>query len=149
MNSMIKIGLCLGFAASLAACASTPADPDLQRTFIPVQAHQTADINLSCTDLKTQITDTETSVSILDKQIKHDQDQSQSLSMAAVFSSVSGAMANNPLSAQLANANATLGNAGAAMTDKQAMSKAQLRANIEQRHDTLMSVYYARHCNAS
>jgi len=85
-------------------------------------------------------------VAVLDKQIKQTQEQSQMFAMAAAFSGFSGALANNPLSAQLANANANLGNAGQAMSGQDAMTKAQLRANIEARHDALMQIYFARQC---
>jgi hypothetical protein len=149
LNRMITTGVCAGLVASFAGCASAPVDPDLQKTFIPVQAHQMTDLNLSCPDLQQQIGDTESDVATLDKQIKHDKDQSQAFTMAAVFSGFSGAFANNALSAQLANANANLGNAGASMSDQQAMTKAQLRANIETRHDALMQIYFARQCKAA
>jgi hypothetical protein len=148
LNRIITTGVCVGLIASFAGCASVPADPDLQRTFVPVQAHQTKDLSLSCPDLQQQIGDNESAVATLDKQIKHDKDQSQVFAMAAVFSGISGSFANNPLSAQLANANATLGNAGASMSDQQAMTKAQLRANIEARHNALMQIYFARQCKA-
>jgi hypothetical protein len=148
LNRMITTGICVGLVASLAGCASAPVDPDLQKTYVPVQAHQTKDLSLTCPDLQEQIGDTENSVAALDKQIKHDKEQSQTFMLAAAFSSFSGAFANNPLSAQLANANANLGNAGASMSDQQAMTKAQLRANIEARHDALMQIYFARQCKA-
>jgi hypothetical protein len=146
---MIAIGVCTGLTVSFAGCASAPADPDLQKTFVPVQAHQTTDLGLACPDIQSQINETENSVSALDKQIKHDQEQSQTFSWAAALSGVSGAFANNPLSAQLASANVTLGNAGASMSGQDAMNKAQLRANIEQRHDALMQIYFARGCKTS
>jgi hypothetical protein len=148
LNRMIVTGVCVGLVASIAGCASVPADPDLQRTFVPVQAHQTKDLNLTCPDLQEQIGDMESGVAVLDKQIKHDKEQSQTFALAAAFSSFSGAMANNPLSAQLASANANLGNAGASMSDQQAMTKEQLRANIEARHDALIQIYFARQCKA-
>jgi hypothetical protein len=149
INRMIAIGVCTGLTVSFAGCASAPADPDLQKTFVPVQAHQTTDLGLACPDIQSQINETENSVSALDKQIKHDQEQSQTFSWAAALSGVSGAFANNPLSAQLASANVTLGNAGASMSGQDAMNKAQLRANIEQRHDALMQIYFARGCKTS
>jgi len=149
INRMIKAGVCLGLVASFAGCASVPADPDLQRSFVPVQAHQTRDLSLTCPDLQDQIGEMENGVAVLDKQIKHDKEQSQIFSMAAAFSGFSGAMANNALSAQLASANATLGNAGASMSDQQAMTKEQLRANIEARHDALMQIYFARQCKVA
>jgi hypothetical protein len=111
-----------------------------------VQAHQTQDLGLTCADLKSQIDDTEQSVAALDKQVKHDQEQSQNLSLLAAFSGVSGAFANNALGARLANANVILGDAGASISDQQAMGKAQLRVNIEERHDALMQIYFARRC---
>jgi hypothetical protein len=142
----LKLAFCAGIAATLGACATTPPDPDLARTFIPVQTHQTTDLGLTCPDLQEQIGDTERTVAVLDKQIKQTQEQSQMFAMAAAFSGFSGALANNPLSAQLANANANLGNAGQAMSGQDAMTKAQLRANIEARHDALMQIYFARQC---
>jgi hypothetical protein len=148
LNRKLVTGICIGLVASIAGCASVPVDPDLQKSFIPVQAHQTTDLSLTCPDLQQQIGDTESAVATLDKQIKHDKDQSQVFAMAAVFSGISGSLANNPLSAQLANANATLGNAGASMSDQQAMTKEQLRANIETRHDALIQVYFAQQCKA-
>jgi hypothetical protein len=152
MNRIITTGTCIGFIGLLVGCASGPTqapDPDLQRTFVPVQAHQTTDLGLACPDIESQINETESSVSALDKQIKHDQEQGQTFSFAAALSGVTGAFANNPLSAQLANANVTLGNAGASMSGQDAMNKAQLRANIEQRHDALMQIYFARRCKPS
>jgi hypothetical protein len=149
INRMIAIGVCAGLAVSFAGCASAPSDPDMQRSFVPVQAHQTTDLTLTCPDLHEQIVDTESGVAVLDKQIKHDQEQTQSFSWAAALSGVSGAFANNPLSAQLSNANVTLGNAGASISGQDAMNKAQLRANIEQRHDALMQIYFARGCKQS
>jgi hypothetical protein len=148
LNRIVTTGICIGLVASVTGCASVPADPDLQRTFVPVQAHQTTDLNLSCPDLQLQIADTESAVAVLDKQIKHDKDQSQAFAMAAVFSGISGSFANNVLSARLANANVNLGNAGASMSDQQAMTKAQLRENIETRHDALIQIYYAQQCKA-
>lgn len=149
INRMIAAGVCIGLTASFAGCASAPADPDMQRTFVPVQAHQTTDLSLTCPDLQGQISDTESSVAVLDKQIKRDQEQSQMFAIATAFSGFSGAFANNPISAQLANANVNLGNAGEAISDRQAMTKAQLRANIEARHDALMQIYFARKCRAA
>jgi len=148
LNRMIIAGVCVGLVGSIAGCATAPVDPDLQRTFVPVQAHQMTDLNLSCPDLQQQIGDTEGAVAVLDKQIKHDKDQSQAFAMAAVFSGISGSFANNPLSARLANANVNLGNAGASMSDQQAMTKEQLRDNIEARHNALIKVYYAQQCKA-
>jgi len=69
-------------------------DPDLQRTFTPVQAHQTADLSLSCAELAAQIRDTEASVVALDKQMKQGQDNSQSFSMLAAFSGIVGGFSN-------------------------------------------------------
>jgi hypothetical protein len=149
INRMIATGVCAALTVSFAGCASVPPDPDMQRSFVPVQAHQTTDLSLTCPDLQGQISDTERSVAVLDKQIKHDQDQGQMFAIATAFSGFSGAFANNPLSAQLANANVNLGNAGEAISNGQAMNKAQLRANIEARHDALMQIYFARQCKAS
>jgi hypothetical protein len=148
LNRMITIGVSIGLVASFVGCASAPVDPDLQRTFVPVQAHQMTDLNLSCPDLALQISDTEGSVATLDKQIKHDKDQSQAFAMAAMFSGFSGALANNGMSARLANANVNLGNSGASMSDQQAMTKAQLRDNLEARHDALIQIFYAQQCKA-
>jgi hypothetical protein len=147
--NIAKFIVFVGISTSLGACATTPPDPDLTRSFIPVQTHQTSDLNLSCPDLQGQIGDTEQTVAALDKQIKHDEEQGQMFAMAAAFSGFSGALANNPASAQLANANVTLGNAGEAMAGQQAMTKEQLRANIEARHDALMQIYFARQCKTS
>lgn len=150
INRIITTGVCIGLVASVVGCASgPPADPDLQKTVVPVQAHQTQDLSLSCSDLEAQINDTEQSVMTLDKQIKNDQSQSQNMSLFAAFSGVSGALANNPLSAHLANANVILGNAGSSISDQQAMTKAQVRENVEQRHDALMQIYFARRCKPS
>jgi hypothetical protein len=66
--------------------------------------------------------------------------------MFAALSGMSGAMANNAVSAQLANSNVIAGNAESALSSQTAMTKAQLRTNIEQRHDALMQIFYARHC---
>ena len=149
VNRMIKVAICAGYFAISTGCATNPPDPDLQRTFVPVQTHQMADLSLSCGDIRSQISDAENSVAILDKQIHYDQDTSQMLSLAAAFSGMSGALANNAASAHLANANVILGEAGASESDQQAMSKVQLRANIERRHDALMQIFYARHCQPS
>lgn len=148
LNRLLTTGACVGLIASLAGCASVPADPDLQRTFVPVQTQQMTDLNLSCNDLQQQIGDTESAVAALDKQIKHDKDQSQVFAMAALFSGISGSYANNPVSAHLANTNVSLGNAGTSMSDQQAMTKEQLRANIQARHDALMQIYFGRQCRA-
>jgi hypothetical protein len=146
INRIITTGVCIGLVASVVGCASAPTDPDLLRSPVPVQAHQTADLGLSCAQLASQISDSESSIAALDKQIKQDQGNSQSLSMFAAFSGALGGFANNPLSAQLANADANLGNAGASITGQQGAIKAQLRANIQQRHDALMQIYFARQC---
>jgi hypothetical protein len=146
MNHLTKIAVAISIAVGLSACATTPTDPDLARTFVPVQTHQTGDLGLSCQDLRAQITDNEDSVSALDKQIHHDQEQSQLMSVAAAFSGMSGALATNVASARLSNANVILGNAGANLSDQQAMSKSQLRANIEARHEALIGLFYAHSC---
>ena len=147
VNRVIKAGICVGYFAALTGCATNPPDPDLQRSFVPVQMHQMADLSLSCDDIRSQIRDAENSVVILDKQIHHDQDTSQMFSLAAAFSGMSGALANNVASAQLANANVILGDAGASTSNQQAMTKAQLRANLEARHEALMSIFYAHSCS--
>lgn len=149
MKTQLKLTVCVAIATTLCGCASMPADPDLARTFVPVQTHQTADLGLSCPDLQAQITDNEASVAVLDKQIKHDQDQGQLMAMMGAFAGMSGALANNATSAQLANANVTLSDAGVSMSGQQALTKGQLRANLEARHETLIGLFYAHSCTPS
>jgi hypothetical protein len=142
----MKVAIFAGYFATAAGCATSPPDLDLQRTFVPVQTHQMADLSLPCEDIRSQISDTENAVAVLDKQIHHDQDTSQMFSMMAAFSGMSGALANNVASAHLASANVILGDAGASASGQQAMTKAQLRDNIEQRHEALMQIFYSRGC---
>jgi type IV pilus biogenesis protein CpaD/CtpE len=149
MKNPLKLTVCVAITATLGGCASTPSDPDLARTFVPVQTHQTADLGLSCGDLQAQIADNEASVAALDRQIKHDQNQGQFMAMMGAFSGMSGALANNVTSARLANANVALSDAGVSMSGQQALTKEQLRANLEARHETLIGLFYAHSCTPS
>jgi hypothetical protein len=148
-SQVLKAGICVGSFALIAGCAIDPPDPDLQRTFVPVQAHQMDDLRLSCADLESEIHVAENSVAILDKQIRHDQDQSQSFSLGAALSAMSGALATNVQSAQISNVSAIASGAGASMSANDAMTKAQLRANLEQRHEALMQIFYTRRCQTT
>lgn len=130
----------------IGGCASTPPDPDLSRTFIPVQAHQTKDLNMTCEDLTAEIHQREEEVSALDKQLAFAHKQSQDMAMMAAFSGFSAVTANNAVSAQLASANESLANAAGGMAGQAAMTKDQLRSNLNQRHDALMQIYFARAC---
>src|ERR1700755_405618 len=106
MNRYISSLLCIAFVASVSGCAEAPvADPDLGKSFVPVQAHQTVDLEVSCADIQSRIGDTEDAVVALDKQIKRDSQQSQGFSMMSALAGMTGVLANNPLSAQLSNIN--------------------------------------------
>jgi outer membrane murein-binding lipoprotein Lpp len=134
---------------ALAGCAnSPPADPDLAKTIVPVQTHQMKDINMTCDELSGEIKDTESEVAALDKQINYQKQQSNTYSMISALSGLQATTATTAATANLANTNATLGNINAGMAGQQAMSKTELRMNINQRHDALMAVYFARNCKS-
>ncbi len=149
MRKSSSFKFCLILAPFLASCASTPPDPDLKLSFSPVMTHQMSDLNMSCSDLQSEIGDTEHNMKVLDKQIASQQQQGQTMAMMAAFSGFSAATATNAVSAQLAAGNQVLANAGEGMANTQQMTIAQLRANYNQRHDALMQIYFARKCSSA
>ena len=149
VNSVIKASVCTAVAAALTACASVPADPELNVAFRPVITHQTQDLTMSCPDLQSEIKDDEHVMQVLDKQIAFHNQQSQTMAMFAAFSGFSAATANNALSAQLASGNQVLANAGQGMENNQQLTTEQLRANYNQRHDALIQIYFARKCGVN
>jgi hypothetical protein len=142
------LSVCVTMLA-IAGCASEPTDPDLSRTFVPVQAHQTKDLSMTCEDLTAEIHEREGAVSALDKQLALAHKQSQDMAMMSAFSGLSAATATNAVSAQLASANVGLANAAGGMVGQEAMTKDQLRSNLNQRHDALMQIYFARACKTT
>ena len=132
---------------SLFGCASDPAtEAAMSEHFVPVQAHQTTDLTLSCQDLAAGIAETGHAISVLDKQIAHQQQSSNSFSLISALASVSGAYAPNLASAQLASAEGSLANAGAQIEANQSVSTKDLRGMYQYRHDTLMQLFYGKNC---
>ena len=139
--------------SSLFGCASDPAAEAEQREalshhFVPVQAHQTTDLSLSCDDLTANIADVGHAISLLDKKIAYEQQASNSFSLISALASVSGAYAPNLRSAQLASAEGSLANAGAQIESNQSVSTKDLRGMYQYRHDTLMQLFYGKNCSA-
>jgi hypothetical protein len=145
---------CISATLALAAgCASDPAAEAEQRQvlsehFVPVQAHQTSDMGLSCDELTANIGDMVHAISILDKQIAYQQQSSSQFSFISALAGVSGAYAPNLRSAQLATAEGSLANAGAQIEANQSVSTKDLRGMYQYRHDTLMQLFYGKNCGA-
>jgi DNA segregation ATPase FtsK/SpoIIIE-like protein len=144
MKSLIPLTV----VCTLVGCASTPPDPALSRRFVPVEAHQTSDLQLSCTDLSSQIRETDDAISALDKQIARAQQDSNSFSVMSALAGVSGAFAGNALQASTASAERTVANTGAALSANQAYTTKDLRVMYENRHEALMQLYYSRSCKS-
>jgi len=149
INRFIKAGICAGLVATLTGCATDPPDPDLKKSFAPVITHQTQDLNMTCSDLKREIDDTENAIKVLDKQIALHQQQSQSSTWMAAAWGVLGATAPNAASAQIDNAASIMSNADAGSENNQQMTTGQLRVNYNQRHDALIQIYFARKCGVT
>jgi hypothetical protein len=135
----------------ISGCASDPAaeaerQQVLAEHFVPVQAHETTDMNLTCDELNVGIADTTHAISVLDKQIGYQQQASNSFSFISALAGVSGAYAPNFRSAQLASAEGSLANAGAQIETNQTLSTKDLRGMYQYRHDTLMQLYYGKNC---
>lgn len=137
----------------MAGCATDPASDvetqALARHFDPIQAHQINDLQLSCGDLAEQIGTADEAIATLDKQIAHQEQNTTSFSLMGALAGVSGAFANNPLSAQMASAQQTVANTGAQLSTNQTYSTKDLRALYENRHEALMQLYYAKNCKSN
>jgi hypothetical protein len=134
---------------STSGCASDPAtEAALSEHFVPVQAHQTTDMTLSCDELNADIAETGHAISVLDRQIANQQQASNSFSFMSALASVSGAYAPNLRSGQLASAEGSLANAGAQIEANQSVSTKDLRGMYQYRHDTLMQLFYGKNCSA-
>jgi hypothetical protein len=122
---------------AISACASDPAADAEQRQilsehFVPVQAHQTADLTLSCQELAAGIAEMGHAISVLDKQISYQQQSSNSFSFISASASAEG----------------SLGKAGAPIEANQSASNKDLRGMYQYRHDTLMQLFYGENCGA-
>jgi hypothetical protein len=149
MKALIVIIVATSISISLFGCASDPAsEAAMSEHFVPVQAHQTTDLTLSCDELTANIADVTHAISILDKQIAYQQQSSNSFSFISALASVSGAYAPNLRSAQLASAEGSLANAGAQIEANQSVSTKDLRGMYQYRHDTLMQLFYGKNCSA-
>jgi hypothetical protein len=153
MKALILIIVATSISTSLFGCASDPAAEAEQREalsqhFVPVQAHQTTDLSLSCDDLTANIADVGHAISLLDRKISYEQQASNSFSLISALASVSGAYAPNLRSAQLASAEGSLANAGAQIESNQSVSTKDLRGMYQYRHDTLMQLFYGKNCSA-
>ena len=137
---------------SISGCASDPAADAAQREalsqhFVPVQAHQTSDLALSCNDLKNEIASLTADINSIDQQIAYQEKATNSFSLIGALASVSGAYAPNFRSAQLASAEGSMANAGAQIESNQTVSTKDLRAMYENRHDVLMQIFYGKNCS--
>lgn len=137
---------------AISGCASDPAADAAQRQalsqhFVPLQAHQTSDLALSCNDLKNEIAGLTADINSIDQKIAYQEKATNSFSLIGALASVSGAYAPNFRSAQLASAEGSLANAGAQIESNQTISTKDLRAMYENRHDVLMQIFYGKNCS--
>jgi hypothetical protein len=153
MKTLIFTIVAVAGALSTSGCASDPAANAAQRQalsqhFVPVQAHQTNDMALTCGDLRANLEDIGSAISALDTQIAYQKQASNSFSVMSALASISGAYAPNLRSAQLASAEGSIANAGAQIESNQSVSTKELRDMYQYRHDTLMQLFYGRNCTS-
>jgi hypothetical protein len=130
-------------AASISGCAT---DPALAVHYDPIQSHQKNDMNLSCPELSANIDSTTAAIATLDRQIADQQSSSSGFSLMSAVASVSGIYAQTVPAAQLASAEGTLANTGAAIEANGAFNTQQIRAMYQDRHDVLTQLYYQNNC---
>jgi hypothetical protein len=151
MKALIFTILALAGSLPMSGCASDPAADAAQRQalsqhFVPVQAHQTNDMALTCEDLRANLDEVGSAISTLDTQIGYQKQASNSFSLMGALAGISGAYAPNLRSAQLASAEGSIANAGAQIESNQSVSTKELRDMYQYRHDTLMQLFYGRNC---
>jgi hypothetical protein len=137
LNTLLITIIAATGSLAISGCASDPAAVAEQRQtlsehFVPVQAHQTTDLTLSCQDLAAGIAETGHAISVLDKQIAYQQQSSNSFSFISASASAEGSLAN----------------AGAQIEANQSVSTKELRGMYQYRHDTLMQLFYGKNCGA-
>jgi flagellar capping protein FliD len=152
MKTLVFTIIAVAGSFSISGCASDPAADEAQRQalsrhFVPVQAHQTNDMILTCEDLRANLDDVVSAISALDTQIAYQKQTSNSFSVMSALASISGAYAPNIRSAQLASAEGSIANAGAQIESNQSASTKELRDMYQYRHDTLMQLFYGRNCS--
>jgi hypothetical protein len=148
MKALLTTILATSLLGSIAGCASDPVSDAAQRQLDPVEAHQINDMALSCDEIAANLNTTSSAIAAIDRQIASQQQAGNSFSLISAFAGVAGAYAPNLRSAQLADAEGTLANAGAQIEANQSVSTKDLRVMYEHRHDVLMQLFYGRNCRA-
>ncbi len=143
-----KVGsvLCVAAAMALTGCAVDPPDPDLARHFDKVEALQTGDDSLSCTDLKAQVDALQGDMNAIEKQISAAQSTSSGDSLFGALFSAVGSVAQTPGQALAANVDSAVANSSASDAAGEANGLRGIEQSYQFRHDHLVQLYTVKNC---
>ena len=148
---MIKVSsaLCVMAAMTLAGCVDVPPDPDLSRQFDKIEALQTGDDQLSCTDLKAQVDELQGDINALEKQIAAQQSTASGDSLFGALFSAVGAVAQTPGQALVANVDSAVADSSAGDAAGAANGLQGIEMTYQRRHDHLVQLYSVKNCASS
>jgi outer membrane murein-binding lipoprotein Lpp len=146
-----KVGsvLCVVAAITVVGCADVPPDPDLSRHFDKVEALQTGDDQLSCTDLKAQVDALQGDMNALEKQVAEQQSEASGDSLFGALFSAVGSVAQTPGQALVANVDSAVANSSASDASGSANGLRGIEMTYQLRHDHLVQLYSIKNCASS